>query len=162
MSDKSSENLNILLKTAENKHEAILSNIRAIDTKASIILAFFGVLFIPSADIFQWTIRKNEFFIIKLLPGIFIVIGIVFCLMALLPQKIYAFPQLVALEDLYYNHISPNQLKAELFSYYREGEKENGKLARRKIRMVKIALYFLVISFSLTILLYILKGVIDV
>jgi hypothetical protein len=162
MAINESENLNILLQSAELKQESVLSNIRSLDIKASIILAFFGVLFIPSVDIFQWTIRKNELIYLKFSPGISIIIGIIFCLLALFPQKIVSFPYLSILKDIYHKGINPNQLKAELFSYYEMACMKNRKLSRKKLIFINIAFIFLIISLIIIILFFIFKGEIDV
>jgi len=161
MSKQESENLNILLKTAELKLGSTISNFRALDTKASIFFAFLGVLFIPSLNIFQWTIRKDEFIFLKFLPGILIIIGIIFCLLSLFPQKWMVFPNLIGVEKLYSNGISPNHLKAELFSVYREALLYNFKISKQKLKFTKYALYLLIASFLVIILLFIFKGVLN-
>jgi len=162
MSEYVSENLNILLETAQSKHETILSNIRSLDIKASIILAFFGVLLIPYFDISQWIIKKDGFIFLKFIPGLFVIIGIILCLIALFPQKSLTYPKLSFLENMYLNKIMPNNFKAELFSYYKESCRQNNKISVKKLKFLNLALIFLIISFAVVILLFIFKGDINV
>jgi hypothetical protein len=120
MSNNESENLNILLETAELKQESVLSNIRSLDIKASIILAFFGVLLIPSIEIFQWTLINDDLVCLKIVPGASVAIGVFFCLLTLFPQKSVSFPKLSILKDIYHEGAYSDQLRAELFSYLKE------------------------------------------
>jgi len=153
-----SENLDILLETSTIKQESVLSNLRAIDTKASIILAFFGVLLIPSIEIFRWATKTELYFYLKLFPGISVLCGIIFCLIILFPQNSIAFPNLSVLTEMYKKGIIPNNLKAELISYYRSATEKNRNLAQRKLKYTKFALILLIISISLIIANLILKG----
>lgn len=162
MTEDVSENLNILLETAQLELESILSNIRAVDIKASIILAFFGVLLIPSFEIFQWIIREDELIFLKFIPGFFVIIGIALCLIVLFPQKRRGYPDLSFLEDMYVKGIPSNNFKAELISYYKDSCGLNDKLSNKKVKFTKFALIFLIISFLALILLFIFKGDIDV
>jgi len=161
MSKNDSENLDILLKTAELKQESVLSNIRSLDIKASIILAFFGVLLIPSVEIFQWEIINDRLVYLKFIPGLIIIIGVLFCLFALVPQNIYSYPRLFGLKSLYHNGIKPDQLRAELFSYYEWANIENDKISKRKLLLIRTTYIFLGLSFIVIALLYIFKGEID-
>ena len=161
MSKNDSENLDILLETGELKQESVLSNIRSLDIKASIILAFFAVLIIPSVEIFQWKIINDKLIYLKYIPGLIIIIGILFCLFALVPQNLYSYPRLPGLKSLYHNGINPDQLKAELFSYYEWATIENDKISKRKLLLIRTTYVFLALSFIIIMLLYIFKGEID-
>jgi hypothetical protein len=161
MSKNDSDNLDILLETGELKQESVLSNIRSLDIKASIILAFFGVLLIPSVEIFRWTIINKKLIYLKFFPGLIIIIGILFCLLALIPQKLYSYPRLSGLRSLYHQGINPDQLKAELISYYELACIENEKISKKKLFLIKTTYIFLALSFIIIMLLYIFKGEID-
>lgn len=160
-SSEVSENLDILLHTSELKHESALSNISAIDTKASILLAFLGVLLLPAFEIYMWPIQKEAYFLLKALPGVFAFAGLACCFLILMPQKHYVTPNLDFMEDLYNKKIPPDELRANLFSYYRDAATKNLDIAQKKLIKIKFAMIFLALSLGVTILLYILKGVID-
>jgi hypothetical protein len=161
MSIYDSENLGILLDTSAVKLESVLSNIRSLDIKMSVFMAFFGVLLIPSTDILQWQIINGRLVFLKFLPVLLIFIGILFCLFALAPRKIYPQPRLPGLISLYHNGVTPDTLKAELISYYGWAIIENVKVSKKKLRFIRITYISLFSSFMIIALLYILKGKID-
>lgn len=158
MENSESANLDILLNVAQIKHDAVLSNLRALDIKISIILAFFGILFFPSLDIFSWTIIKCELLFIKFLPGLISVAGVILCLIALFPQREYSIPNLSALKKMHDEQIKAEQFKAELFSYYNNAVENNGLLARKKVKLLKSAYILLFLSLITTLGLILFLG----
>jgi preprotein translocase subunit Sec61beta len=157
MTEEEFENLSILLETAERKHESILSNIRALDIKISIVLAFLGVLFLPAIEIYSWRV-KTGFQMLKYVPGISVIIGIALCLFVFFPQKSKTIPKLSTLRKIYQEGKNPSQLKAELFSYYETASEDNNKLSKKKVITITIAYILLIISFASIVILYMLKG----
>lgn len=161
MTGNETENLNILLDMAKTKHESILANIRSLDIKASIILAFFGVLLIPAFEIFRWKISWPGFLYLKYSPIAIISAGIIASIFELLPQKLYTYPQLAVLRNGYNSGAQPDAVKAELISYFELSCSKNRDIALKKLKCIKLAGIVLAISIFVTIAYILLKGVFD-
>jgi hypothetical protein len=161
MPDSLIDSLDVILETAELKHESVLSNIRSIDIKASITIAFFGVLLLPSFEVSQWKVISIFQFVVKLIPTISVLVGILFCLLTLFPRSTISYARLSTLRIMFANGMRPSEIKAQLFSLYQMASEFNDQIARKKFRFTKISFIFLFISIFALLLTLIFKGVID-
>jgi hypothetical protein len=155
------EILNLALDTVKNKHESTIDNIRSLDIKSSVILALFGVLLIPSLEILQWIIKINNLYFLKLIPVSITAIGILFCLISLIPQRFKTTPSLSALKNALESNMDVNLIKAQLYSNLYRAIIFNRKVAKRKVIFNAVSIWLSIIVFLLIIILFLLKGVID-
>jgi hypothetical protein len=153
-----SEKVLLLLETAKLKFESIISNIRSLDIKASIILALYGVLLIPALDILAWEIQNKEVVFLKFLPLVVDSCGIILCILTLFPQNVTSFPNLLELENYYYGDLESDNLRLELYAYYRDNIEENRAITILKLTFIKCALWSASTAFIITIVLFLLKG----
>ena len=147
------ESLNLVLETVKNKHESTLANIRSLDIKSSVILALFGVLLIPSLEILQWIVRINALHLLKLIPVSITSIGILFCLISLVPQKFKTTPSLSALKNALESNMDVNLIKAQLYSNLYRAIIFNRKIAKRKVIFNSVSAWLSMAVFLLIIML---------
>jgi hypothetical protein len=136
----------------------VLSHIRSLDIKLSILLAFFGVILIPAFDILTWKIKLCDLALLKYLPAFFSGIGVGLCLIGLIPQKEFAIPKLSALKKMYEEGMKPNQFKAELFSYYSNAVDKNNIIEHKKRVYLYAVFALLAVSFILLFILNLFQG----
>ena len=161
MDDSTSESLRILCDNASKALDSFFSHSRHIDTKASIMMAFFGILFVPSLDIFRLFSTDKLIFYLRWIPLLFIIVGFILCLIALSLKKYYSTPNFDGIENMYKEGKSPNEIRAQLFSYYKNSIYENKKMAELKIEFTKYSIWIAALAFFLITILFLYKGVVN-
>ena len=158
-----STKLDILLHTAEFSMDSMLSNIRSLDTKASIILALFGVLLIPSLEILHWAFIYNICILLKYAPLFLIVLGIYFNIRSLLPRNYLGVPDVDTLigDNNLKNVKSLDDLINILINCYIFNIGKNRDLVKKKIKNIEISIFLFVSAFSIILLFYLFKPLID-
>jgi hypothetical protein len=111
---------------------------------------------VPAFEIYAW---KEPYIFIRLVPIITIVIGTIFCILAILPRIHLEHPPLEQLEKDYASDKQPLNLKADLYSSYRKSSEKNIKVGEDKIRSIIKAQILALIAFYLIVLLNIFRGV---
>lgn len=148
------DQVNILLEAGLRTFNWTVERSRHFDIKASIFLAFLGILLLPSLEIYGWS---NRLLWLRLSPIVLVFAGIVLCLYAILPTVHLQHPPLSALLKRYDNGKEPLDSKLELFRYYKSAASRNECIGKRKVTFIQVALVLSFCAFVIIILQYILR-----
>lgn len=153
--ERKRDQIDILFEAALRTFDWSVARSRHFDIKASIILAFLGILLLPSLEIWGWSNKLPE---LRLAPIVLVFAGIVFCLYAVLPTPHLEHPNLPVLEGCYERDRTPLESKLELFRYYEGAAKRNEDVGKRKIRLIQAALASSFFAFVFVLIQYIARG----
>lgn len=154
--NRSPEQVDILFQAGLRTFDWTIERSRHFDIKASIVLALYGILLIPAFEIYGW---KEPSLFVRLVPIITVVIGTIFCILAILPRIHLEHPPLEELEKDYTSDKHPLNLKADLYSSYKKSSEKNIKVGEDKIRLIIKAQILALIAFYLIVLLNVFRGV---
>ena len=149
------DQVNFLFEAGLRTFDSSDERSRHCDLKASIILAFLGILLLPSLETFGWS---NKLLGLRLAPILLVFLGIVFCLFAVLPTLHSNHPKLSVLETDYNQDKAPMESKLELFRYYERAAKENNDVGKRKVKFIQAALASSFFAFILILVQYVARG----
>lgn len=153
--DRIIDQVNVLFEAGLRTFDWSVARSRHFDIKASIILAFLGILLLPSLEICGWS---NKLPGLRLAPIVLVFAGIVFCLFAVLPTLHVEHPNLSVLERDYNQDRLPLESKLELFRYYESAAKRNEEVGKRKIVLIQAALSSSFFVFILVLIQFIARG----
>lgn len=153
--ERNGDQIDILFEAALRTFDWSVARSRHFDIKASIVLAFLGILLLPSLDIWGWS---NKLPGLRLAPIVLVFAGILFCLFAVLPTPHLEHPKLPILEKYYESDRAPLETKAELFRYYEEAAKKNEEVGKRKIKFIQAALVSSFFAFVFILIQFVIKG----
>lgn len=149
------DQVNILFKAGLRAYDSSEERSRHCDLKASIILAFLGILLLPSLEIFSWS---NKLLGLRLAPILLVFLGIVFCLFAILPTIHLKHPPLSVLKRDYDQDKAPINSKIELFVYYKSAAEKNDDVGKRKVKFIQGALASSFFAFVFILVQYVARG----
>jgi hypothetical protein len=149
------DQVDILFEASLRTFDWSVERSRHFDLKASIILAFLGILLLPSVEIYGWS---NKLLGLRLAPILLIFAGVVFCLFAVLPTLHLEHPKLSVLKDDYDRDKGPTDTKLELFRHYENAAKRNENVGNRKTCFIQAALTSSFFSFVMILVQYLFRG----
>ncbi|NQS97309.1 MAG: hypothetical protein HQ591_02535 [candidate division Zixibacteria bacterium] len=141
-----SESIDILLSESKDFHEGVFANFRALDTKAAILLALFGLLLIPALNDIEWNLCPQTIFLICSTDSD--IVGLIWVLLAIKLHGLSIPPDLSYLLELVEDGQEPDEIKVRLFVRFRDSSEKNRVLLDKKAQYLQKSFYAVYFSLA--------------
>lgn len=156
ITDRTKEQVDIVFDAGLRTFCWTVERSRHFDIKASITLAFLGILLLPGLEIYSWS-SKN--LLLRLIPIIIIASGTFLCLFAILPRIHLEHPSLDVIKKDYEDDKGPIVSKMELFAAYKKASENNAEIGAHKISLIWWAQLLSIVAFYVIVINYLFRGV---
>jgi len=152
--DKNEPSLHFIFDEVKDRLKAQFQQIDALDTKASIILGFGGLIFI---NVFISRHLSPSSFLLYYTATSLIFVSVIFALLGFIPRPYRRDPEPKPLKEKYLSN-QPDETRRQVLLNFIESYDKNKQLIRTKVKLTKTSLSLLLAGLFFVGLSFVIEG----